>query len=114
MNNQNLNNLSLVDGFNRENTRKRSVYLECGEPFYQSSSENPVAKVAPYNGPGDPVRAFEQTKDINSVLYDTIKPMIMLLRIVGLFPIAQQGNSFQVKLLVLTVGFKIHCCSKIL
>lgn len=99
---QNLNNLSLVDDLNRENTRKRSVYLECGEPFYQNSSDNPVAKVAPYNGPGEhPTRAFEQKQGANSVLYDTIKPMVMLLKVLGLFPVAENGPTFQVMLIMI-------------
>nr|XP_023022354.1 gustatory and odorant receptor 24 [Leptinotarsa decemlineata] len=98
MNSDNFN-ISLIEGIPRNNSRRRSVYLEGTQPFYQKSGKNPnpVIKVAPYDpsGPGGPVRAFHDSRELDSVFFNSIKPMVYLLKAVGIFPIGNTGCVFQ-------------------
>ncbi|KAG5889450.1 hypothetical protein JTB14_016432 [Gonioctena quinquepunctata] len=108
---QNLNNLSLIEDATRGNSRRRSVYLEGAQPFYQNpqKNHNQVIKVAPFepSGPGDPIKAFRNSKELNSVLFDTLKPMLYLLKAVGLLPIANVGPIFEVTLQLLIYSIAV-------
>ncbi|KAJ8950099.1 hypothetical protein NQ318_017824 [Aromia moschata] len=95
---QNLNSLSVIESTITNNPRKRSVYLEGTHLFYKNSSQNIITKVAPapsghHKGTS---KAFENSSDLNSVIFDNIKPTLILLRALGLFPIGNVGNIFQV------------------
>lgn len=94
---QNVNHLTIIEGNNMpEKVRKRSVYLEGGQPFYKDSTNNPITKVAPFNGRVDPSKIFQNNKESNSVLYNSLRPIITLRKIVGILPISNNGQMFQV------------------
>ncbi|KAJ8946211.1 hypothetical protein NQ314_008945 [Rhamnusium bicolor] len=98
MYNLNLSHMSVMDDALAEAPRKRSVYLEGAQPFYQNPSQNPITKVAPAPSgyQSGPVKAFQNTQELDSVLYDTLKPILTFLRIVGIYPIGNTGRIFQV------------------
>nr|CAI5848113.1 unnamed protein product [Callosobruchus analis] len=85
-------NIELIDDVLRQ-PRKRSVYLEGAAPFYQNKGDNPISKVAPGNVP---VRAFQERQNVDSVLYESLTPMLVLMKVLGIFPIAQRGPTFVV------------------
>ncbi|VEN48414.1 unnamed protein product, partial [Callosobruchus maculatus] len=92
--------------------RKRSVYLESAAPFYQNKDANPISKVAPANVPNVPIRAFQEQKNVDSVLYESLTPMLMLMKVIGIFPITQRGPTFIVtpKLMIYSVVLFILIC----
>lgn len=96
MYNHNLNQLSLIDDPVIDPPRKRSVYLEGAQPFYHTS-QTKITKVAPAPGgyANGPPNAFQKS-DVDSALFDTLKPVLTLMRVMGIFPITNQGQIFQV------------------
>lgn len=96
MYNRNVNQLSLIENPTTDAARKRSVYLEGAQPFYHTSQKK-ITKVAPAPGgyTNGPPNAFQKS-ELDSVLFDTFKPILTLLRVVGIFPISNQGQIFQV------------------
>lgn len=96
MGSRNINNLTPVDDSFPERVRKRSVYLEGDQAFYKDPIQNRITKVVPYHGPPNPTRSFQNSKEANSVLYNSLRPILTLLKIVGIFPISNTGQLFQV------------------
>lgn len=79
---------------NNNNERsRRNVYLDGAQSYYTSSSPNTVKVApAPTHFHQHTIKAFEPKVPPNGVVYDTIKPMLLLLRAVGIYPI---GNTNQ-------------------
>ncbi|CAH2010402.1 unnamed protein product [Acanthoscelides obtectus] len=103
-------NLDLLDDV-ISRPRKRSVYLEGAAPFYQNKGENPISKIAPASA-GLPVHAFQERKNVDSVLHESLKPMLTLMRVLGICPITQSGPTFIVTLQLMiysVVVFLIVC-----
>lgn len=96
MGSKNVNHLSIIESNFPEKVRKRSVFLEGGQTFYKNATQNPITKVTPYSEPGERKKAFENPKDTNSVIYTSLRPILTLLKIVGIFPISHTGQIFQV------------------
>lgn len=96
MDNHNVNHLSIVDNNFPKKVRKRSLFLEGGQAYYRDPTPNRITKVAPFNGAPDPTKAFQNSKEANSVLYNSLKPILTLLKIVGIFPISNTGQLFHV------------------
>lgn len=96
MYNRNMNQLNLIEEPTIYPARKRSVYLEGAQPFYHTS-QNKISKVAPAPGgyTNGPPNAFQKS-ELDSVLFDTLKPILTLLRIIGIFPIGNREQIFHV------------------
>lgn len=94
-------------------TGRRSVFLE-GIDFYKKASPNQVAPAPPgdpyphyQHQPSLPVKAFEPASN-HGVIFETLKPIILLLRAMGLFPIdATSPGKYTVTLpfLAYSLGF---------
>nr|CAH7747010.1 unnamed protein product [Callosobruchus chinensis] len=104
-------NTELIDDVLRQ-PRKRSVYLESAAPFYQNKGENPISKVAPANVP---IRAFQERQNVDSVLFESLTPMLMLMKVIGIFPITQRGPIFIVtpQLMIYSVVLFVLVCGYI-
>ncbi|XP_072381105.1 gustatory and odorant receptor 24-like [Diabrotica undecimpunctata] len=95
-------NINIIEDPTSE--RKRSVYLEGTLPYYQNPEQNPVTKVAPFQpqgpGPGHhlPIKAFQSKSGSSSVVFDSLRPLLMFMKIAGISPIAQLDMVFQVTL----------------
>ncbi|KAJ8971869.1 hypothetical protein NQ317_008545 [Molorchus minor] len=77
-----------------QSLKKRSVYLEGTQPYYQNSSNNTITKLL-QDIPGQPLNAFKDSGELDSVIFDTLKPILTFLRIVGIFPLGNSGRIFQ-------------------
>ncbi|CAG9832424.1 unnamed protein product [Diabrotica balteata] len=93
-------NINIIEDPTSE--RKRSVYLEGTLPYYQNPEQNPVTKVAPFQpqgpGPGHhlPIKAFQSKSGSSSVVFDSLRPLLLFMKIAGISPIAQLDMVFQV------------------
>ncbi|CAH1105857.1 unnamed protein product [Psylliodes chrysocephalus] len=104
-------NISVIEGLTQE--RKRSVYLETAEPYYQhpDRNPNPVSKVAPFAppGPGDPIpipfKAFQNKS--STVLYDSLRPLLTTMKVMGIMPITHDEFTFQVTIQLIAYSVAI-------
>lgn len=96
MGSQIVNHLKILDGKFRELGRKKSVYLEGGQIFYKKSAKHSITKVTPFNGLERPSKTPQTSKRENNALYGSLKPILTLSRIIGIFPVYNTRQTFQV------------------
>ncbi|CAH0557210.1 unnamed protein product [Brassicogethes aeneus] len=96
----NPNTLSILGADYNFNKPRRSVYLESSQSFYQRHDIRKPSRIDPKQ-----ISDFRQS-DIKSLVIDGFRPMIYLLRAVGIFPIAAEGPQFLVtpQLLIYSVA----------
>lgn len=114
MGTQNLQDLKIFDTSVPAQGRKRSVYLEGGQAFYKTSAKPRITKVAPFYGSNDLVNVPKET---GSILYQSLRPILTLSKIVGIFPIQKSGQKFlmspvlflySVLILIIVVGYVFY------
>ncbi|XP_019880133.2 gustatory and odorant receptor 24-like [Aethina tumida] len=84
------NTLAILGSDLNFNKPRRSVYLESSQSFYQRHDIRKPSKVDPKQ-----IQDYQQS-NIRSFVVDGFKPMMYLLRIIGIFPIGAVGPTFQV------------------
>lgn len=96
MGSQNLGELKIFETVLPEQMRKRSVYLEGGQAFHKTSSKHRITRVAPFNGSENLSKEIFKFQESSSILYQSLRPILTLSKIVGIFPIQNSGHKFLV------------------
>lgn len=93
MGSHNINHLRIIhhDNF-PERIRKRSVYLEAGQTLFKDSTYPAITKVTPAIEPVDSKNTQAKSKHTNNVLLHSLTPILVLMKILGIFPIENSGD----------------------
>ncbi|XP_030751043.1 gustatory and odorant receptor 24 [Sitophilus oryzae] len=93
---------SIVDNGFSTNNKPKNVYLEGALPFYKTQGITKVAPTPdpyPYHHESEKPTIITAFHDGKSRIFESIKPMFLVLRTMGIFPVRQVSDTFDVPMI---------------